>query len=196
MLLPVSTYERAPVGLFFIKDATTVEGGNVGKIEAGAAAQLGKVVVNKANGQDTSTAMLGLIDESSTGSKYSGLGNTGMFGTLVPSVGAKTTVGPSSTFGSGKCTIWTTSGIFVTDQYNTTEITENTAVGTALYASAAGVLQTTQVGSGAVVGNVIKVFEGGIDSTLNAITDAELYGVLPRIQSLPTGTKLLLFKFK
>lgn len=197
MLLPVSTYERAPIGLFYIKTSTSVEGGNVGKIKAGAAAQAGKIVVDLADGQDTTTTMLGLIDDTSTGTKYTGNGNTGIIGSVLPSVGAKTAVGPSSMAGSDKCTIWTASGLYITDQFNDTEVTINTAVGTALYSSAAGVLQTTQVGSGAIVGNVLKVLTAGFtDTGITGVEVSELYAMFPRVASLPAGTSLLLFKFK
>ena len=198
MLLPVSTYERQAVGLFPLKSGLSVEGGYVGQVTAGVSTQHNQPVVNLFNpgsadgyGSDTDLSLIGLIDDSTTGTKLSGNGNTGMIGKTLPSFETGTHVGPSSTFGSGKCTLWMDSGIFITDQFGT-GVTVASAVGTALYAGTTGKLNTSV--SGPQVGTVIKVFTGGLASIDSATR--ELLGVLPRVQSLPTSTTLLLFKFK
>lgn len=199
MLLPIYTYERQPIGLFPLMNGITVEGGNVGEIVAGVGRQLGTPVVtlyddDGADGYgatDDTLNMVGLIDESSTGTKLSGEGNSGMFGKLIehPFDTSGTHVGPSSTFGSGKCTIWIEPGIFVTDQF-ADDIDSDTAPMTELYASATGVL-TSAAGTNRV-GQVLKVFDGGLDN----VAVQELLGTLPRVQPLPTNTTLMLFKFK
>lgn len=199
MLLPVYTFERQPAGLFPLMNGVTVEGGNVGEIVAGVGRQLGLPVVTLYDdaGADgygevgVNLGMVGLIDDSSTGTKYSGNGNVGQIGKLIehPFDTSGTHIGPATTFGSGKCTIWTEPGYFITDQF-TADITTATATGTALYASAAGVL--TAVAGTNRVGSVIKVFEGGLEN----VSVRELLGVLPRVQPLPASTTLMLFKFK
>jgi len=190
MLIPVSTYEREAVGLFQLEAGATVEGGIVAKIKGGAGVQAGLIVAGPAVGADATADMLGLVDDSSTGTKYNGLGNTGPIGRLLPATGAATHIGFPSTAGSGKVTLWIASGIFITDQFDA-GITVATAVGTPLYAGAAGVLQTAQIGTGAIVAHVLKVLDAA-----TALTQSELYAVLPRVQPLPAGTKLLLLKFK
>lgn len=199
MLLPVHTYERQPLGLFPVLKGITVEGGNVGEIVNGVGSQLNTPVValyddDGADGYgatDNTTNLVGLIDDSSTGTKYSGEGNTGLFGKLVehPFDTTGTHVGPSSMFGSGKCTIWVEAGVFITDQF-TAEIDEDTAPTTYLYANANGVL-TSVAGTNAIA-RVLKVFTAGADD----VYTRELLGVLPRVQPLPATTTLMLFKFK
>ena len=199
MLLPVYTYERQAIGLFPLMKGITVEGGNVGEIVAGVGTQLAQPVVglyddDGADGYgatDNTLNLVGLIDESSTGTKLSGNGNVGMLGKLIehPFDTTGTHIGPATTFGSGKCTIWVEPGFFITDQF-TAEITTGTAVGTALYASASGIL-TTSAGTNKL-GRVLKVFEGGLAN----VAVRELLGALPRVQPLPADTTLMLFKFK
>ena len=199
MLLPVSTFERQPLGLFPLLHGITVEGGNVGEIVNGVGRQLNQPVValyddDGADGYGSitnTTDLVGLIDDSSTGAKYSGEGNVGQIGKLVehPFDTSGTAIGPSTMFGSGKCTIWVEAGVFITDQF-TAEIDEDTAPTTALYASAAGVL--TSVAGTNIIGRVLKVFTAGADD----VYTRELYGVLPRVQPLPAATTLMLFKFK
>lgn len=199
MLLPIYSYERQPYGLFPLMNGISVEGGYVGELVAGVGRQLGLPVVSLydddgADGYgatDDSLDMVGLIDDTSTGSKYSGEGNTGMIGKLVehPFDTAGTHIGPASTFGSGKCTIWVEPGMFITDQF-TAEIDSDAAPMTYLYATAGGVL--TSVAGTNRIGTVLKVFDGGIEN----VTVRELLGSLPRVQPLPSNTTLMLFKFK
>ena len=201
MLLPISTYERQPIGIFPVQDTIAVEGGMIGKIQDGAVDQLGKAVIGLATNadvvNDASLGLLGIIDESSTGLKFAGagngVGNVGMLGALNPSYDVKQAVGPSTMFGSGKCTLWIAKGIFATDQYDTS-ITTATPTGTALYVGADSRLTAVDdgYGAGVVVAHVIKVITGGITS----VDATELLGVLSRVQSLPSGTELLVFEFK
>jgi len=205
MLLPVTTFERQAVGLFSLAtDArgfgTDLEGGYVGQIIPGIGTQNNQPVIGRplngdGYGADDATAILGLMDDSSTGSKDSGTANTGVLGMLVPPVGAKTALGYSSTVGSGKGTIWIEPGIFITDQIVGLGVAGVAmSTGTALYTTSTGKL-TTAIGSGVnavVVAHVLQTFTGGLAS----ITAKELLGVLPRVQSLPTGTTLALIKFK
>lgn len=192
MLLPVSTYERQPIGLFPLMNGISVEGGLVGEIVAGVGRQAGLPVVTLYDdggadgyGSASVTDLVGLIDDSTTGTKNSGNGNIGQIGKLLDG----TQVGPSTTYGSGKATLWVDSGFFITDQFATT-ITTATATGAALYATSAGKL-TTAVGTHRI-GTVLKVFTGG----LSDIALKELLGVIPRVQPLPANTTLMLFKFK
>lgn len=192
MLLPVSSYERQPLGLFPLMNGISVEGGLVGEIVAGVGRQAGTPVVTLYDdggadgyGSATSTSLVGLIDDSTTGSKNSGFGNIGQVGKLLDG----THVGPSTTYGSGKATIWVEAGLFITDQF-AADITSSIVTGTALYATSAGKL-TTVVGTNRI-GTALKVYTGG----LNNVAVQELLGVIPRVQPLPANTTLLLFKFK
>lgn len=202
MLLPVTTFERQAVGLFPLDTSargfgTDLEGGYVGQIHQGVGTQNNQAVVGPFNpaaadgyGDDTALDLVGLMDDTTTGSKDSGTANTGVLGMLVPAVGAKTALGFSSTAGSGKGTIWLEPGIFITDQIVGLGTTVPGTAGTPLYASNTGKLTT--VIAGPIVARILQVFTGGLTS----ITAKELLGVLPRVQSLPTGTTLALIKFK
>ena len=196
MLRPVSTFERAAEGLFLLQNGISVEGGIVGEIVAGVGRQQGNPVVaiyddggGDGYGSTTVTDLVGLIDDSTTGTKDSGNGNTGMIGKIQPFNSAATAIGPSSTLGSGKCTIWLQSGLFITDQF-ATSITTATACGTALFASSTGKLTST-AGSKRI-GTVLKVAAGGPTS----FAGINLFSILPRVQPLPASTVLMLFKFK
>jgi len=202
MLLPVTTFERQAVGLFALDTSargftTDLEGGYVGQIIQGVGTQhnqpvLGRPVTGDSYGSDTDLNLLGLMDDSSTGSKYSGLGNSGVLGRLLPPTGAATALGYSSTVGSGKGTIWIDPGFFITDQI--TGVTVATVVGTALYATTTGKLSLT-AGSGlnaVAIARVMQVFTGGLGN----VAVKGLLGVLPRTQPLPAGTTLTLIKFK
>jgi hypothetical protein len=208
MLLPISTFEREAVGIFQLQNTyvgsvgtpLVVEGGYIGQVIKGTGGQHLQPVVSLYNnatdeggyGSSSDLSLVGLIDESSTGTKNSGTGNTGFLGKTLPSFQTGSNVGPSSAFGSGKCTLWMSSGLFVTDQFDhTISIANGVPVGQALYSSN-GILSTT-VG-GAQVGTYIEMFTGGLANITSATRD--LLGVLPRVQSLPTATTLLLFKFK
>jgi hypothetical protein len=205
MLLPVTTFERQAVGLFPLDTSargfgTDLEGGYVGQVIPGVgtqhnAAVIGRPVTGDGYGSDSATALLGLMDDSSTGSKDSGTANSGVLGMLVPAVGAKTALGYSSTAGSGKGTIWIEPGIFITDQIVGLGVAGvSMSTGTVLYATSTGKLSTV-AGSGlnaVAIATVLQTFTGGLTS----ITAKELLGVLPRTQSLPTGTTLALIKFK
>ncbi len=202
MLLPLSTFERQPIGIFPVQDTIAVEGGMIGKIQDGVVDQAGMAVIGLATNadvvNDAALGLLGIIDESSTGLKFANAstnqqGNVGMLGALNPSFDVKQAVGPSTMFGSGKCTLWIAKGTFATDQFDPA-ITTSTPVGTPLYVGADSRLTPTDdgYGAGVVVAHVIKVITGGITS----IDATELLGVLSRVQSLPSGTELLVFEFK
>ena len=198
MLLPVLDAEqRAPVGLFDLEHGIAVEGGMVGQITKSKAAPRPPItdpdthpVVRLFNpigadgyGSDTNLGLVGLIDDSTTGAGYGTL-----FGSVQPFNRPATLVGPGTTKGSGKCTLWLEGGLFITDRFAAT-IDANTHVGTELR-SIAGVLSDVN-DSSVVVGQVIKVVTGGLGSI------SDLFGViLPRVQPLPATTTLMLFKFK
>lgn len=195
MLLPVSTYERQPQGLYTLFPGDTIEGGYVGQIVASPSGNKPTVHIFNPSaadgyGSDSDLSLVGLIDDSSTGAKDSGTGNAGMFGKLVqhPFNTAGTQVGPASYFGSGKVTLWIDSGFYITDQF--TGVTGSTPVGTALYASATGKLSTAVTGP--IVARVIRFLAGG----LSDITDVDLYGMLPRVQPKRADVSLLLLKFR
>ena len=201
MLLPVTTFERQAVGLFALDTSargftTDLEGGYVGQIVPGVGTQHNTPVVARFNpastdgyGSDTDLSLVGLMDDSSTGSKNSGVGNTGVIGKLLPPTSAGTALGFSSTAGSGKGTIWIEPGIFITDQV-TNASGVGIVVGCPLYVTSTGKLST--VVSGPIIARVLQVFTGGLAN----VSVKELLGVLPRTQPLPAGTVLTLIKFK
>lgn len=197
MLLPVCGAEqRAPVGIFDLEIGVDVEGGNVGQITRSVSSDTKPVVRlfdpadadgYGADGYGTESSvglnLVGLIDDSTTGSGYGTL-----FGSLQSGTKQSVLIGPDTTRASGKCTLWIEGGMYITDQF-TGDIDTDTPVGTELR-SIDGVLSDENDGT-VIVGKVLKVVTGGLSS----ITD--LFGVIaPRVQPLPASTTLMLFKFK
>ncbi len=188
MLLPIQdTGFRAPLGICDKASAlTTFEGGMVGEIVEGDAYGTQCEVVLYDDVDDTDgNPLVGLIDDSSTGSRNSGASNSSLFGALVDG----TAIGPSSTFASGKMTLWLDGGLYMTDEF-AASVTNAITVGTNLVTDATGRLAT--VGNGAsgdvVVAKVLAFTEAGGDPT-------GAPGFLaPRVQPFPANTDLLLVR--
>lgn len=138
-LKPLFSEHRQPVGNYDLATAAAVEGGMIGSLEneagAGGYAESPtdyKVVVNLSPDPDAGDMrVIGLIDDSVTGAGYGTL-----FGTQALSVDNAQAVNFPTTLGSGKCSLWMDSGIFVTDQYEI-PVGSLIAAGTALYSSLA-----------------------------------------------------------
>ena len=116
-LFPLQAYERNPVGLLPLKDATSIEGGMVGEIVNDGS---GLPEVDSWADSGTGTyqlSLVGLIDDSTSGRGY----GAAVYGTpIAPGVTPETgtPAGPATHLASGKATIWTDSGFFVTDVFD------------------------------------------------------------------------------
>lgn len=189
MLLPIQdTGFRAPIGICDTASAlTTFEGGMVGEIVEGDAYGTQCEVALYDDVDDTNgNNLVGLIDDSNTGSRNSGASNSSLFGALPDG----TAIGPSSAFASGKITLWIDAGLYMTDEFDTTNVTSAITVGTALVTGTDGRLTT--VGNGAsgdvIVASAVAFSEAGGDPT-------GAPGFLsPRVQPFPAGTDLLVVK--
>ena len=127
MLKPINAQTQAPLGIFDLCASTSVEGGYVGYLKADG---YGMCVAIPGSSQLTAEGnyVVGLIDDSSTGSGYSTL-----FGSVLPRAAASSILGPNTIVGSGKCTLWTQAGLYVTDQI--TGVIEGTSENFLLYVS-------------------------------------------------------------
>lgn len=154
------TIQREPIGIYRKKASETFEGGNIGVLEneqgAGGYAEDPndfRVVVAKASDPDaTDQRVLGVIDDSTTGSGYGT-----ELGDQLLSVDQSATVNFDTTLASNKVSLWMSSGIYATDQYDS-GIDEATliTVGSPLYAGLTGIL--TDNTAGLSNSNVIAAF--------------------------------------
>lgn len=151
MLKPINAQTQAPLGIFQV-DATWlaagIEGGYCGALVADG---YGIKVTNASNTYTTAVAgyVLGLVDDSSTGSGYGTY-----FGSLAPAASAQTLIGPSTIAGSGKVTVWTQAGLYITDQL--TGFTAGSNENALVYStSATGKLTLSSGSNGTAVGRVL-----------------------------------------
>jgi len=162
-LIILNTMQRGPVALWDLKASETVEGGMVGELtnvagvggyaESPTAYKVVVQVSKDPTGLDLN--VLGIIDDTTTGSKY----GTNLGTTIYYPGGSSTTTQPT-TAASGKCTLWMTPGIYATDEFSdTVDPSTFISVGTPLYASLADGRLTDDVGQVAnnkVVANFIE----------------------------------------
>lgn len=195
-LFPLQAYERNPMGLIPLKPALAVEGGMVGEIQPSTVATLPEVDLFADSGSGTyQLSLVGLIDDSSTGTGYgvSGVG-TPIAPGITPDTG--TPSGPATHLASRKCTLWTDSGFFVTDVWDTANVTlgaalATTPVGTQLYAGTAGTTGLLTATGSDVLGRFVRRFIGG----QGPVDDFDSW-FIPRVQPLPAGRTFLVLKFK
>lgn len=160
MLKPINAQTQAPLGIFKV-DATFlsngIEGGYVGALVADGYGI--KVVAASATYTAANSGyVIGLVDDSSTGSGYGTY-----FGSLAPAASASTLIGPSTIAGSGKVTVWSQEGLYVTDKLD--GFTAGSSENALIYAATATGKLTTSAGSnGTAVGRVLC--QTGSDSGL------------------------------
>jgi len=113
MLRPINAQTQAPLGIFNVDSTWQTagfEGGYVGYLnDDGYGIQVSLATATIA--AQAAGNVIGLVDDSTTGSAYSTL-----FGSLVQREASASLIGPGTEKGSGKCTIWTQPGLYVTDQ--------------------------------------------------------------------------------
>lgn len=159
MLKPINAQTQAPLGIFDVDstwETAGIEGGYVGALVADG---YGIKVVNASNtySDASSSYVLGLVDDSTTGSNYSTL-----FGSLQPAAAAATVIGPSTIKGSGKATLWTQAGLYLTDQL--TGFTANSSENSLIYStSATGKLTLTSSSNGDPVGRALAITDANSD---------------------------------
>lgn len=167
MLRPINAQTQAPLGIFNVDPAWLaggIQGGFVGYL---AADGYGIMVSNPATAakvQKATPEVIGLVDDSSTGSGYST-----MFGSLQPRQSAASLIGPNTIVGSGKCTLWTQAGLYLTDQLTTGQVAGSPAEAAAIadayvYATVgaagtgtSGKLTLTAGSNGDIVGKVLAL---------------------------------------
>lgn len=194
MLFPLYAHERSPHGLFKLGAGVAVEGGMVGFIHDDGA-HIPEVLLYP--NVPAVTQLVGLIDDSS--SAVRGVGVDGIGVSIAPGVTPETgsPTGPATHLASGKVTLWLDPGTFVTDVWDTTDVTlgtdlSTTAVGTQLSvdpAGTAGLLQSDVVG--VRLGTFIRRLVGGQDH----VSDFDSF-FIPRVQPLPAGRIFMVFRFK
>jgi len=195
-LFPLQAYERNPMGLIPLEPGQAVEGGMVGEIVASATPTLPEVDLFGDSGTGTyQLSLVGLIDDSTTGRGY---GVTGHGTPIAPGVtpDTGTPAGPPTHLASRKCTLWTDSGFFVTDVWDTTDATLGaalaaTAVGTVLYSGTGANLGLLVTSGTDELGRFVRRFVGG----LLPVDDFDSW-FIPRVQPLPAGRVFLVLKFK
>lgn len=113
MLRPINAQTQAPLGIFNVDSTWQTagfEGGYVGYLnDDGYGIQVS--LATAAIAAVAQGNVIGLIDDSTTGSAYSTL-----FGSLLQREAASSLIGPGTEKGSDKCTIWTQPGLYITDQ--------------------------------------------------------------------------------
>lgn len=160
MLKPINAQTQAPLGIFNVDSAWLtggIEGGFVGYLEKDG---YGIKVTNPATAakvQKTTPEVIGLVDDSSTGSGYGTY-----FGSLVPRGSAPSVIGPNTIVGSGKATLWTQAGLYITDQM--TGVVAGTSENSLIYATVgaastgtSGKLTLTSTSNGDPVGKFLAV---------------------------------------
>lgn len=171
MLRPINAQTQAPLGIFNVDTtwlAAGIEGGYVGALVADG---YGVKVVNASATYTAANSgyVIGLVDDSSTGSGYGTF-----FGSLAPAASASTLIGPSTIAGSGKVTVWSQEGLYVTDQL--TGFTAGSNENALIYSTAAtGKLTLSSGSNGTAVGRVLC--ETGPDSgILNSLVSPTTVG--------------------
>jgi hypothetical protein len=207
-LFPVQAEHRNPTGLFFLQEGLAVEGGMVGQIVPTVADVTQPEVAlfnpNAADGygSDSELSLVGLIDDSTTGQGYGVLfGQVLAFGQPATEISGAVRVGPATTRGSGRATLWMQSGLFLTDVFDggTTEgspatpsvdaITAATPVGTPLY-SADGIITTGKATP--QIGSLICFIENVNDLLASRVQPLPGFQFPSGVQ----GRKFILFAFK
>jgi hypothetical protein len=190
VLFPLQAYERNPVGLLPLKANVAVEGGMVGQVVA--TGLLPEVDLFSDSGAGTALLpLVGLVDDSTSGAGYgAGQGYLGV--PIAFNVTSETgvPVGPATHLASGKCTMWTDSGLYVTDTFDPAINLAALVPGVALYAgtgATAGLLARTGTD---VLGAFVRRFVGGMT------VDARDSWFVPRVQPLPAGREFMVLKFK
>lgn len=199
-LYPLHAYERNPLGVIPLEAGQAVEGGQVGEV-VNDGTGLPEVDLFGDSGTGTyQLSLVGLVDDSTTGLHY---GVTGHGTPLRPGVTelTGTPAGPATHFGSNKCTLWTDSGLFATDVWDTSvagrllsDLSGAGAIpGETLYAATGaqlGNLSATAAGTDAL-GRFVRSFTGG----LTGVSAFDSW-FLPRVQPLPAGRVFMVIKFK
>lgn len=182
MLKPINAQTQAPLGIFKV-DATWlaagIEGGYCGALVADG---YGIKVTNATSTYTTANSgyVIGLVDDSSTGSGYGTY-----FGSLAPAASAATLIGPSTIVGSGKVSVWSQSGLYVTDQL--TGFTAGSSENALIYSTTGtGKLTTSSGSNGAAVGRVLC--QTGSDSGI-------LQSLVSPVVEVGTATKLYVIYF-
>ena len=189
VLFPLQAYERNPVGLLPLKDKVAVEGGMVGKVAA--AGLLPEVDLFSNSSGAACLSLVGLIDDSTSGHGYgAGQGYLGV--PIAFNVTSETgvPVGPATHLASGKCTLWTDSGLYVTDTFDPAINLAALAPGTALSAGTGATLGLLAVTGVDALGAFVRRFVGGM------AVDARDSWFVPRVQPLPAGREFMVLKFK
>jgi len=192
-LFPLQAFERNPIGLFPLAASVAIEGGMVGEIvAAGGAGSTPEVDIMSDSGAGTKQlSLVGLLDDSTSGAGYGGA----VFGTPINAGTTEATgtpAGPASHFASGKATIWTDSGLYATDVFDSSlsDLTGLTP-GDLLYSGTGGSAGLLITGLTDEIGRFVRRFEGGIGSV-----DAFDSFFMPRVQPQLAGSVYMIFKFK
>lgn len=218
-LYPLQTIERDPCGLFPLRDGQAIEGGNVVLITANATTPSTAEIIkwNDTTGLGYGTygeesellSLIGLFDDSTTGLGY----GAGYLGSVISNqateISGATVVGPNTTLGSAKGTIWLGPGIFMTDQFDASRLNANTPVGTGLFGgdgtkamtvrgSAVAAASTTGIltsAAGITAGGAGDVCVGRLLAFVNQASDL----LASRVQPKPYSNakwNYIIFKFK
>lgn len=193
VLFPLQAYERNPVGLLPLKASVAVEGGMVGQVVATATGFLPEVdLFSDLAGAMRTLSLVGLIDDSTSGHGYgAGQGYLGV--PIAFNVTSETgvPVGPATHLASGKCTLWTDSGLYVTDTFDpAVGFLAAVTPGTALCAGTGATAGLLTTGGGDILGAFVRRFVGGM------AVDARDSWFVPRVQPLPAGREFMVLKFK
>lgn len=213
-LFPIQAEHRTPVGLFPLKADESIEGGNVvyitGKSGATYTAEIAKWADSDLWGvtygeEGAYLGLIGLFDDSTTGTGY-GAGYLGsVIGQGATEISGATVVGPNTTLGSAKGTVWLEPGLYMTDQFDADRISDTTPVGTPLFSGDATVNMTvrgTVIAAANTTGIITTESGVGAENTiigqLLAFIDQPTDLLASRVQPKPSGAKwkYILFHFK
>ena len=190
-LYPLLAYERNPFGLVPLKSSVSVEGGMVGEL-VNDGAGLPEVDLWGDSGTGTyQLSLVGLVDDSTSGRGY----GAAVYGTpIAPGVTPETgtPAGPPTHLASGKVTLWTDSGFYVTDVFDSAlGDLSGVAPGTLLYSGTGASKGLLTTAGSDELGRFVRRFVGGIGS----VDDFDSW-FIPRVQPLPAGRVYMVLKFK